>query len=224
MLKIRNPLGQPFIIIGGQAVNFWATRYVGVETELETWRPFTSGDIDFKGNRNDVLHLAQALKVRATLPLSKEMTALAGAIPLKINGASSMIEIVRFVPGLTERETEKHAFEHEFEGATIRVLGPISLLHAKAKLCLIASQKERRDADHVKILFYCVRGFLREALCAAEQSDALMRGWLGAMEKTFGVNWNNILPEKEISKSLLPGVVNFREKRWPIWQRKILSR
>ena len=236
VLKVRNSLGQPFIIIGGQAVNFWATRYAAAEVELEAWRPFTSHDIDFKGNHRDVIHLAQTLKVRARLPSSKEMTALAGAIPLQIAGSPSTIEIVRLVPGLTEIEIEKHALEREFEGETIRVLDPISLLHAKAKLALRVSQKERRDVDHVKILVYCVRAFLCEALHAAEQDFTLVRGWLGAVEKTlsltesttgarlaerFWVDWTEILPLKEIHRSALPKVIQFRQTRLPIWEQKL---
>ena len=41
--------GQPYLLIGGQAVNYWAERYLAAEPQLETLRPFTSEDIDFKG-------------------------------------------------------------------------------------------------------------------------------------------------------------------------------
>lgn len=36
VFKIRDSEGQPYILIGGQAVNFWATRYISVELE---WQP-----------------------------------------------------------------------------------------------------------------------------------------------------------------------------------------
>ena len=34
VLGIRNPNGRPYVLIGGQAVNFWAERYLGIEPAL----------------------------------------------------------------------------------------------------------------------------------------------------------------------------------------------
>ena len=236
VFKVRDSKGQPYILIGGQAVNFWATRYLSVEPEMAAWLPFTSADIDFKGTRRDAEHIAQQLGLHKILPPIMAITALAGAIPLTVDGAPGNIEIVRLIPGVSDREAEEHAVEREFEGETIRVLDPISLLYAKARLALLVSQKERRDVDHVKILIYCVRAFLREALDAAEHDSTLVRGWLGATEKTlaltesttgarltrrFAVNWPEILPFKEIRKSPLPKVIQFRQKRLPTWEQKL---
>ena len=41
--------GQPYLLIGGQAVNYWAERYLATEPQLKSLQPFTSEDIDFKG-------------------------------------------------------------------------------------------------------------------------------------------------------------------------------
>ena len=49
VLKIRDAAGQPYLLIGGQAVNYWAERYLVTEPQLEPLQPFTSEDIDFKG-------------------------------------------------------------------------------------------------------------------------------------------------------------------------------
>lgn len=54
VLKIRDATGQPYLLIGGQAVNYWAERYLSVEPQLESLQPFTSEDIDFKGGTEDV--------------------------------------------------------------------------------------------------------------------------------------------------------------------------
>lgn len=236
VFKIRDSEGQPYILIGGQAVNFWATRYISVEPGMAAWLPFTSRDIDFKGTRSDAVLIGQQLSLNPKLPPIMAITALAGAIPLTIDGHPSNIEIVRSIPGVSDQDAEKHAIEREFEGETIRVLDPISLLHAKAKLALLVSQKDRRDVDHVKILIYCVRAFLREALALAEEEPALVRGWLGATEKSmsltesstgkrlaerFSMNWREILPLDEITKCALPKVMQFREKRLPSWKQKI---
>lgn len=80
VLQIRNTDGQPFILIGGQAVNYWATRYLEQEPSLKTWLPFTSKDIDFQGNLNDVHRTASLLGRPVRLPHKRMMTAFAGGV------------------------------------------------------------------------------------------------------------------------------------------------
>src|SRR5579863_4032590 len=102
VFKIRNADGEPYVLIGGQAVNYWAERYLRVETELAKWQPFTSEDIDFKGNRDDVGRIARQLELSPKYPGKVEMTALSGFIPFQIGGLQSTIEVVRRVPGLSD--------------------------------------------------------------------------------------------------------------------------
>jgi hypothetical protein len=56
IFKIRDSNGQPYILIGGQAVNYWAEHYLSAEPQLAKLQPFTSEDIDFKGGHADVQH------------------------------------------------------------------------------------------------------------------------------------------------------------------------
>jgi hypothetical protein len=34
VLKTRDAAGQPYVLIGGQAVNYWAERYLPIEPQL----------------------------------------------------------------------------------------------------------------------------------------------------------------------------------------------
>ena len=83
VFRSRSPVASPRLIhsspglIGGQAVNFWAGLYAIRESALAELKPFTSEDIDFKGDRADVEHIAEQLKLRAVLPGKVGMTALA---------------------------------------------------------------------------------------------------------------------------------------------------
>jgi len=86
VFKIRDADGQPYVLVGGQAVNYWAERYLSTEAELEKLQPFTSQDIDFKGNRRDVERIAQQLNLNANYPPKVTMTALSGFIPFQIGG------------------------------------------------------------------------------------------------------------------------------------------
>ena len=64
VLQVRNAERQPYLLIGGQAVNYWAERYLAAEPELTKLQPFTSEDIDFKGSREDVQRIARQLLLR----------------------------------------------------------------------------------------------------------------------------------------------------------------
>jgi len=68
IFKIRNAAGQPYILIGGQAVNYWAEHYLAAEPELRKLQPFTSEDIDFKGSHEDVQRIACQLALHPSYP------------------------------------------------------------------------------------------------------------------------------------------------------------
>ena len=109
VLKIRNAVGQPFILIGGQAVNYWATRYLEREPDLKSWQPFTSKDIDFQGNLDDVLRTASVLGRPTRLPHKKMMTAFAGGVSWPIGADISQVEFVRTLPGVKNSEVQRLA-------------------------------------------------------------------------------------------------------------------
>src|SRR5690606_33802659 len=57
----------PIVLIGGQALNFWAERFAGRATALENERPFASRDICC-GTQESVRLCARALGGRAEWP------------------------------------------------------------------------------------------------------------------------------------------------------------
>lgn len=232
VFTIRNPDGIPYVLIGGQAVNYWAERYLAAEPELQKLLPFTSEDIDFKGNRDDVQRIAKQLKLVPIYPHKVQMTPLAGAIPFHIGDLKSNIEVVRVIPGVASGSVEALAIEAEWNGKQIRVLDPISLLYCKLELALTVSQEKRQDAGHLKILVFCVRGFLRELLREVERGGIPAKGWLGAANKMlkltgsshgrkaakkFQINWSDILPLEEIADCRNEKIVRFREKQLSRW-------
>lgn len=77
VLNVRDATGKPYLLIGGQAVNYWAERYLATEPQLKALQPFTSEDIDFKGGSADVLHIARQLELAPSYP-----SKVHGIIPL----------------------------------------------------------------------------------------------------------------------------------------------
>jgi len=232
VFEIRDAAGRPYVLVGGQAVNYWAERYLPVEPALHQLLPFTSEDIDFRGNREDVQRIADQLKLPAVYPHKIAMTALAGMVPFRVGGVDCSIEIVRRIPGVAAAAVEALAVEAEWAGRRLRVLDPISLLVGKIELALTLSQTKRRDAEHVRILIFCVRGFLREFLAGVAAGELPVKGWLGAINKVFklsqsahgrkaakrlALDWKEILPMTEITRSKEAKIVKFREEQLSRW-------
>lgn len=232
IFHIRDADNRPYVLVGGQAVNYWAERYLASEPELQRLIPFTSEDIDFRGNREDVRRIADQLKQTPVYPPKVMMTALAGAIPFHIGEFKSNVEVVRVVPGVSLKAIDSLAIEAEWAGRQIRVLDPISLLIGKVELALTIPQAKRRDEEHVRMLVPCVRGFLREFLAEVEQGRLPAKGWLGAVTKIIelststrgrkagrklGIDWRLILPLSEINRSGHAKIVQFREKQLTRW-------
>jgi hypothetical protein len=232
VFQIRDAANRPYILVGGQAVNYWSERYLATEPELQKLIPFTSEDIDFKGTRTDVERIAGQLKRTPVFPSKVMMTALSGAVPIQVGRVKTNIEVVRTIPGVAATAVDALAVEAEWAGRQIRVLDPISLLACKLELALTISQEKRQDLGHLKMLIPCVRGFLRELLNEVERERLPAKGWLGAVTKVFELSksthgrkaaarfkldWQAILPRPEITASKQPKIVQFREKQLTRW-------
>jgi hypothetical protein len=227
VFKIRDAAGQPYLLIGGQAVNYWAERYLAVEPQLRSLQPFTSEDIDFKGGSADVQRIAMQLELTPFYPPKVQMTALAGVIPFQIGGLKSNIEIVRRIPGVSG-SVDALAIQAKWNEKIIRVLDPISLLACKLELVASVPQEKRHDVAHLKILLPCVRAFLDEFLQQVERGEIPARHWLGAANQVLKlttdhrarkiagqhqINWPEILPLTAIAKSQNDKIRRFREQQ-----------
>jgi hypothetical protein len=219
--------GKPYILIGGQAVNYWAERYLSTEPQLETLRPFTSQDIDFMGKHEDVGNIARQLKQNPGYPPKVAMSALSGFVPFQIGDLKASIEVVHRIPGVPG-SVDASAIQAEWEGKTIRVLNPIALLASKLELVRTVPQEKRRDAAHLKILQPCVRAFLAEVLQQVEEGQLPAKDWLGAANqvlkltttaqarkigKQCQIEWGEILPLTAIARSRHEKIRRFQEQQ-----------
>ena len=190
-------------------------------------QPFTSEDIDFKGGSADVQRIARQLDLVPGYTPKVQMTALAGVIPFNIGGLKSNIEVVRRIPGVSG-SVDALAVQAEWNGKTIRVLDPISLLACKLELIASVSQEKRRDVTHLKILLPCVRAFLNEFLQQVERGEIPAKHWLGAVNQVLKlttdqrarkiagkhqINWPEILPLTAIAKSQNEKIQRFQEQQ-----------
>lgn len=227
VFKIRDAAGQPYVLVGGQAVNYWAEHYLSQEPGLNALRPFTSEDIDFKGSHDDVQRIAEQLESQANYPPKVAITALAGFVPFQIGNLESTVEVVRQIPGVSDAANTP-AIQAEWEGKTIRVLDPISLLACKLELAATVSQANRRDVPHLKMLVPCVRAFLSEVLQQVELGTLPAKEWLKVANQVLKlttqiraqklatqhqINWAEILPLTAIAKSRDEKIKRFHQQQ-----------
>jgi hypothetical protein len=115
------------------------------------------------------------------------------------------------------------------------VLDPVSLLICKIELAITVPQTKRQDVAHLRILRFCVRGFLRELLGVVRAGTVPAKAWLGAVNRLakaaksrhgrkvameFGIHWPDLLPLAEVARCQEEKILLFQEmqlnrKNWP---------
>jgi len=156
------------VLIGGQAVAWWAERY-GIKAFVKgKEQEVTSRDIDFWGTREDLFKIASRLKRRPALPNRYEMTLLVGAIELEAGGWKTALEVLHAVPGLDSANPLSAAVPEELRAAAGRrkllVMSPVSLVLAKLHALRHFSQEDRQDLVHLRVSLKASRAFITEAL------------------------------------------------------------
>jgi hypothetical protein len=68
LLSQRDATSRPFIIVGGQAANFWAALYLPREPRLQQHLPLTSKDLDLIGTKPEAAKIAEAIQWHRTPP------------------------------------------------------------------------------------------------------------------------------------------------------------
>jgi hypothetical protein len=61
LLRQKDSTGQPFIIVGGHAANFWSEFYSEREARLTALLPFVSKDLDLIGTEAEAARVAQCI-------------------------------------------------------------------------------------------------------------------------------------------------------------------
>jgi hypothetical protein len=136
LLRVFDERDVEALIVGGQAVNFWAEVFEAEEPELQKYRPFTSADLDL--HRPDLsarrLLRARAGNVEAERdPFGKAFTIVSRTFLIQSKeGRVLAVDDLKTVPGLRLDEVKKGTLLVEFSGVRLRLLNPIACLKANA--------------------------------------------------------------------------------------------
>jgi hypothetical protein len=178
---------EPLFLVDGQAVNLWALYYRERTVELA---PFVSRDVDVLGDRETLTALGKLAGTRPQFfPLRPPGNEVGVVVAKDANGLPLLIEVLRYVHGVTNEELREPAYTLTLGEAQVRVQvpGPIALLQAKIANATGLNQVGRQDARHVLILARLMPGYLADLRNATVEGRMEERKLLAFLERLLAV-------------------------------------
>lgn len=164
ILSICSPRG---LLVGGQALAFWADR-------LQVERPsnLVSGvtaDADFIGDSVLARELGQRLGWRIWIPELDDSTPQTGKVTHRTrSGEIKQVDFLSGVAGLNTKDLNRRAIEMEIPDiGLLRVIHPIDVLDSRIQnLHLLPEKRTNAGIDQARLAVNVARAFIREEVAA----------------------------------------------------------
>ena len=219
------------VLVGGQAVYFWAMQYRQRCSELDHYMPYTSQDADYLADESAARKLAETLHCKfVRSPQKGGMLGLSLGHILIEEGMD--VEILGRVNGVSEAKIHRAALHLEWRGKSVHVIHPVQLYIAKGCNLIDLDQSDRQDGKHLSIMHLVLRQFLKEIAGRTEETApvALVKSCESLM--TFFLTDTGL---KLIAREHVPGadmwpdltshpsekVQNFVRERLPRWKQQL---
>jgi hypothetical protein len=216
----------PLLLVGGQAVNVWAVYY---ESRTAALAPFVSRDVDVLGDRDTLAALGKLAGAKPQYFALRPPTNEIGVVIAKDrSGRPLLIEVLRFVHGVTNEELREPAYTVALGETHVQVPSPIALLQAKIANVADLAQAGRQDSRHVLILAQVLPAYLDDLHAAVGARRLEERQLIELLERLLSVvtasKAKAVLKKLSIDVSQLfagldgknaPKLRSFLEKRLP---------
>jgi hypothetical protein len=164
ILSICSPRG---LLVGGQALAFWADR-------LQVERPsnLVSGvtaDADFIGDSVLATELGKRLGWKIWIPDLDDSTPQTGKVTHRtINGEIKQVDFLSGVVGLNTKDLNRRAIEMDIPDiGLLRVIHPIDVLDSRIQnLHLLPEKRTRAGIDQARLAVNVARAFIRGEIAA----------------------------------------------------------
>ncbi len=173
---------EPVLLVGGQAINLWALYY---ENRTKSLAPFVSRDVDILGDRQTLTDLAKIIGTKPQFfPLKPPSNEVGVVIAHDSAGHPLLVEVLRYVHGVTNEELHASAFTMAIGTNQVRVQVPEPIALLKAKIANVAdiAQTGRQDGRHVVILAQLMPAFLADLVNATTQGRITERDLVNRLE------------------------------------------
>lgn len=202
---------EPVLLVGGQAVNLWAMYY---ETRTAALAPFVSRDVDVLGDRETLEALGKLAGTKPQFfPVKPPTNEIGVVIAKDHNGLPLLIEVLRYVHGVSNAELREPVYTLALGGTHVHVPSPIALLQAKIANVADIAQRGRQDARHVVILAHVLPAYLDDLQKAVIEGRTEERKLIEFLERLLVVittkKARKVFKELQLdSRSLFAGLGN----------------
>lgn len=171
ILKVCSPEG---VLVGGQALGFWADHYdVRRPADLE---PAVSADADFIADGALARKLARTLGWKSWIPELDDATFQTGKVTQKQrDGSVKQVDFLAGVAGLATRDVLRRALEMEVpQIGVVRVMNPIDVLDSRIhNLALIPAKRTAAGVAQAMLAIDVARAFILEQIQQQGEKNAL---------------------------------------------------
>lgn len=158
--RILELAGTDMILVGGQALAFWAVYY-----RVPAPPTAVTKDVDFLGTRADVERLARGLGAKATFRGRRGLTLLTGQIEKALPGGRYVnIDVLSSLYGALSTESiVKRSIVAEIPGGTFRIMHPMDVLQGRLEnVHGLAEKQDEHGIAQLQLAIAMVREFLRD--------------------------------------------------------------
>jgi hypothetical protein len=153
-------VGDQMILVGGQALAYWAS-YYGIPEPIAA----VSKDADFIGVRGDVRRIAVGLKAAARYPHERMNTSVIGRVELDVSETEYVhIDVLRRVYGDVSVEAVRARSYEATRGTTaFRVMHPLDVLQGRLdNVHGLRDKQDEHGLEQLRLAVSTVRAFLLE--------------------------------------------------------------
>jgi hypothetical protein len=202
--------GWQAILVGGQAVNLWCSRYASSIPQLAYYQPLVSRDLDFHGGIVEAKLAIKLLNAEGTLNSGNDPSPNAAVIQVTMsNGEKLLIDILTSIYGVSTSELIRSAVKWTFTESAhqvdLRVIHPILLTESKLACYRSLPQNGRQDVKHANLMSLVLRAWLLEQLLeprrvfkGVERIVSLMQTPDGLNAYTNNIDLWNVIPLDEM--------------------------
>jgi hypothetical protein len=173
------------LVVGGQALNFWATSYQDRAKGLTAEAPFTSKDVDVCAPRSEVEELARRLGGEARVAGFDDATPNAGTVVYRDEqGTERTLDVMATLVGLKPADVQKTSVRIEYETTQgvhvrFRVMHPVVMMESRVhNVVELAKYRTGHGLSQARASVLCAREYLREMLGQDDPGNrARVRRW-----------------------------------------------
>lgn len=179
MLERLAPVAQNIVLIGGQAVLFWTSRYLDRVEELRQNAPYSTKDLDFCGTAADAQACAERLGARCREYAPKDRSPCSAIVQL----GDLQIDFLRVPYGISSAQ---QLFDRSVRYAYGRVMHPMHLLESRvANVAGLPDHQTERGEKQLRGAILCMRELLIDTLDQSAHEPRAIRSALQLMERIF---------------------------------------